>query len=52
MARKKDNLKALQKDFIMYGGHTISCNSLLCIDKYRKVGKEKKYFISILRKII
>ena len=45
MARKKAKLKTLPKDFIVYGGHTLSCNSILYIHKYREVGREKNYFI-------
>lgn len=40
---EKDNLKTLQRDFIICGGHMMSCNSILYIDKYRKVKRE--YFI-------
>lgn len=41
MAGERDNLKTLPKDFIIYGGHTACCNSVLYIDKYRRVGREK-----------
>lgn len=43
MIAERDNLKILSKDFILNGGHTVCCKSILYIDKYRKVGKE--YFV-------
>lgn len=41
MATIQDHLKTLQKDFIIYAGHTLS---LLYLHKYKEVGREK-YFI-------